>query len=141
MSFVESTAHSIAKTLRPGQLVVLDSTTYPGTTREVIKPILEMTGLKSGTDFLLGFSHEREDPGNALFGTTSIPKVVSGDGLDAARAVQAFYSAVVDRVVPVSTPDTAEAVKITENIFRTINIALVNEPKSSTSGWVSMYGK
>ena len=129
LSFVEATVRAIALTLRPGQLIVLESTTYPGTTREVVKPLLERSGLRSGRDFLLAFSPEREDPGNAEFATRSIPKVVAGDGADAARAVEAFYAAVVDRVVPVSSLDAAEAVKITENVFRAVNIALVNELK------------
>jgi UDP-N-acetyl-D-glucosamine dehydrogenase len=129
LSYVEATARTIALTLRAGQLVVLESTTYPGTTREVVKPILEAGGLRSGRDFFLAFSPEREDPGNAEFGTRSIPKVVAGEGPAAARAVETFYAAVVDRVVPVSTLDTAEAVKITENVFRAVNIALVNELK------------
>jgi UDP-N-acetyl-D-glucosamine dehydrogenase len=129
LSFVEATVGAIALTLRPGQLIVLESTTYPGTTREVVKPLLERSGLKSGMDFFLAFSPEREDPGNAEFATQSIPKVVAGDGPAAARAVEAFYGAVVDQVVPVSSLDAAEAVKITENVFRAVNIALVNELK------------
>jgi len=129
LSYVEATVRTVALTLRPGQLVVLESTTYPGTTREVVKPLLEAGGLRSGRDFFLGFSPEREDPGNADFATRQIPKVVAGEGPEAARAVEAFYGAVVDRVVPVSTLDTAEAVKITENVFRAVNIALVNELK------------
>ena len=129
LSFVEATVRAIALTLRPGQLIVLESTTYPGTTREVVKPLLEQSGLRSGADFLLAFSPEREDPGNAEFATRTIPKVVAGDGPAAARAVEAFYAAVVDRVVPVSSLDAAEAVKITENVFRAVNIALVNELK------------
>lgn len=129
LSFIEITARDIARRLRPGQLVVLESTTYPGTTREVLKPILEATGLVCGRDFFVGFSPEREDPGNASFETVTIPKVVAGDGRQASELVQAFYGAVVDRVVPVSSPDVAEAVKITENVFRAVNIALVNELK------------
>jgi len=129
LSFVEATVRAIARTLRPGQLIVLESTTYPGTTREVVKPLLEAGGLVSGRDFLLAYSPEREDPGNAAFETRSIPKVVAGDGPLAARAAEAFYGAVVDRVTMVSTLDTAEAVKITENVFRAVNIALVNELK------------
>jgi UDP-N-acetyl-D-glucosamine dehydrogenase len=129
LSFVEATVRTIALTLRPGQLIVLESTTYPGTTREVVKPLLEQSGLRSGADFFLAFSPEREDPGNADFETRSIPKVVAGDGPAAAQAVEAFYAAVVDRVVPVSSLDAAEAVKITENVFRAVNIALVNELK------------
>jgi len=129
LSFVTRTSQAIARTLRSGQLIVLESTTYPGTTDGVVRPILEETGLGSGRDFFLGFSPEREDPGNRDFETSTIPKVVAGDGPEAARLVEAFYSAAVERVVPVSTTATAEAVKLTENIFRAVNIALVNELK------------
>ncbi|CAN5243294.1 nucleotide sugar dehydrogenase [soil metagenome] len=129
LSFVENTTRTIAAHLRKGQLVVLESTTYPGTTVEILKPILEATGLASGAEFFLAFSPEREDPGNAEFETATIPKVVAGDGPEAAKLVEAFYSAVVKRTVVVSTPGVAEAVKITENIFRAVNIALVNELK------------
>ncbi len=129
LSFVVDTARTIAKTLRKGQLVVLESTTWPGTTEEVVRPVLEATGLRSGVDFFLGFSPEREDPGNASFRTVTIPKIVAGDGAEASALASAFYGAVVDRVVTVSTPATAEAVKITENVFRAVNIALVNELK------------
>lgn len=129
LSYVAKTAEAIARTLRPGQLIVLESTTYPGTTDEVVKPILEKTGLKSGADFFLGYSPEREDPGNRQFHTVSIPKVVAGDGEAAAGLMQAFYGATVETIVPVSTTATAEAVKLTENIFRAVNIALVNELK------------
>ncbi|MCV9961607.1 nucleotide sugar dehydrogenase [Pararhizobium sp. BT-229] len=129
LSFITKTCDRIAETLRPGQLVVLESTTYPGTTDEVVRPILEKTGLKSGSDFFLGFSPEREDPGNRDFHTSSIPKVVAGDGAEAARLMEAFYGAAVQTVVPVSSTATAEAVKLTENIFRAVNIALVNELK------------
>ncbi|MBX9459589.1 MAG: nucleotide sugar dehydrogenase [Rhizobium sp.] len=129
LSFVTRTSRTIADTLRQGQLVVLESTTYPGTTDGVVRPILEETGLKSGRDFFLGFSPEREDPGNAQFRTSTIPKVVAGDGAAASTVVEAFYGAAVERVVPVSSTATAEAVKLTENIFRAVNIALVNELK------------
>lgn len=129
MSYIEATCATIARHLRAGQLVVLESTTYPGTTDELVRPILEAGGLKSGRDFFLGFSPEREDPGNRDFETVTIPKVVAGDGADALRLITAFYGAVVKKVVPVSSPATAEAVKITENIFRAVNIALVNELK------------
>jgi UDP-N-acetyl-D-glucosamine dehydrogenase len=115
--------------LQPGQLVVLESTTYPGTTSEVVRPILESRGLEAGTDFLVGYSPEREDPGNPSFETASIPKVVSGLDGRASELVAAFYGRVVERVVPVPSCETAEAVKITENIFRAVNIALVNELK------------
>lgn len=129
LSYVENTCRKIAETLRPGQLVVLESTTWPGTTEEVMKPILEKTGLAAGAEFFLGFSPEREDPGNRDFATSTIPKVVAGDGADARELMIAFYGAVVKTVVPVSTTATAEAVKLTENIFRAVNIALVNELK------------
>ena len=129
LSFVERTSLDIADRLRPGQLVVLESTTWPGTTEEVVKPILEAGGLVSGTDFFLGFSPEREDPGNRDFHTSTIPKVVGADDDDARALIAAFYGAVVATVVPVSSSRTAEAVKITENVFRAVNIALVNELK------------
>ncbi|WP_108880569.1 nucleotide sugar dehydrogenase [Anderseniella sp. Alg231-50] len=129
LSYVSGTAEQIADRLRPGHLIVLESTTYPGTTLEVLKPILEAGGLRSGADFWLGFSPEREDPGNDRYHTASIPKVVAGDGEQASDLMKALYGAVVDTVVPVSTPSVAEAVKITENVFRAVNIALVNELK------------
>lgn len=129
LSFIISTAQSISPHLRAGQLIVLESTTYPGTTCEVLRPILEDRGKKSGQDFFLAFSPEREDPGNPHFTTTSMPKVVGGDGGDALRLASVLYQQIVPEVVPVSSPETAEAVKITENIFRAVNIALVNELK------------
>jgi UDP-N-acetyl-D-glucosamine dehydrogenase len=129
LSYVEATVRAVASTLRRGQLVVLESTTYPGTTRQVVKPMLETTGLRSGEDFFLAFSPEREDPGNTRFNTRNIPRVVSGDGPVASNIAQAFYAAVVDTVTLVSSTDVAEAVKITENVFRAVNIALVNELK------------
>jgi UDP-N-acetyl-D-glucosamine dehydrogenase len=128
LSYVVNTAKAIAPRLRPGQLVVLESTTYPGTTVEVVRPILETSGLKSG-DFFLAYSPEREDPGNQRFRTSAIPKVVGGDGVDALAVAQALYAELVVRTVPVSSPATAEAVKLTENIFRAVNVALVNELK------------
>ncbi|MDQ0995643.1 UDP-N-acetyl-D-glucosamine dehydrogenase [Phyllobacterium ifriqiyense] len=130
LSYVEATSRSIAATLRRGQLIVLESTTYPGTTDDIVKTILEKTGLKSGQDFFLGFSPEREDPGNRDFDTSSIPKIVAGDGAEASELMQAFYGQAVKTVVPVSSNATAEAVKLTENIFRAVNIALVNELKT-----------
>ncbi|MGL4240994.1 MAG: nucleotide sugar dehydrogenase [Beijerinckiaceae bacterium] len=129
LSYVVSTTRDIAKTLRPNQLIVLESTTYPGTTRDVMKPILEAGGLASGKDFFLAFSPEREDPGNATHSTRSIPKVVGGDGEQALALAAALYGRIVEKVIPVSSPETAEAVKLTENIFRAVNIALVNELK------------
>jgi UDP-N-acetyl-D-glucosamine dehydrogenase len=129
LSFVEATVRSVAAALRPGQLVVLESTTWPGTTLEVVRPILEATGLVSGRDFFLAYSPEREDPGNASFDTAAIPKVIGGDGPEALALAQALYGAFVVRTVPVSSTGAAEAVKLTENIFRAVNIALVNELK------------
>lgn len=129
LRYVIATAENISVHLRRGQLVVLESTTFPGTTEGVVKPILERDGLRSGVDFFLGFSPEREDPGNADFHTASIPKVIAGEGPIASAMMQAFYGAVVARVVAVSSPAVAEAVKITENVYRAVNIALVNELK------------
>jgi len=129
MSYVEATTRTIARHLRKGQLVVLESTTYPGTTEELMKPILEEAGFKVGEDIFLAYSPEREDPGNGFYSTHSIPKVVGADD-DASRTlVTAFYERIITQVVPVSTAMTAEAVKLTENIFRSVNIALVNELK------------
>lgn len=129
LSFVERTAEALAGVLRPGQLVILESTTYPGTTTDLLKPILERSGLRAGEDFFLAFSPEREDPGNPLQGA-QIPRVVGGDGPRAQELALAFYKNVVVDTVPVSSPATAEAVKLTENIFRAVNIALVNELKT-----------
>lgn len=129
LSFVVATVEEVARRLHRGQLVILESTTYPGTTTEVVRPLLESTGLKSGRDFFLAFSPEREDPGNALFSTSTIPKIVGGDSVAARDLASAFYAAIVERVVSVSSTETAEAVKITENVFRAVNIALVNELK------------
>jgi UDP-N-acetyl-D-glucosamine dehydrogenase len=129
LSYVESTTRQIAATLRPGQLVVLESTTYPGTTDELVKDILEQTGLASGRDFYLAFSPEREDPGNASYTTVTIPKVVGGCDPDAGDLAEALYAQVIGKVVRVSSAAAAEATKITENVFRAVNIALVNELK------------
>jgi len=130
MSYVESTARSIAKTLRPGQLVVLESTTYPGTTRDLIKPILEEgSGLKAGRDFFLAYSPEREDPGRIDFSTETIPKLVGGFSAAGKRLALALYTTAIARVVPVSSCEIAEAAKIVENVYRCVNIAMVNELK------------
>ncbi|MCK8465171.1 nucleotide sugar dehydrogenase [Aliiroseovarius sp. S1339] len=129
LSYVTATTEEIARNLSPGTLVILESTTYPGTTVEVIVPLLAKSGLVLGEDIFVGFSPEREDPGNATFRTATIPKIVAGDGAQAGVLTEAFYRKVVDEVVPVSSTQTAEAVKITENIFRAVNIALVNELK------------
>ena len=129
LSFVESTARSILPRLRRGQLIILESTSYPGTTRDIVKPILQESGLVSGDDFFMAYSPEREDPGNIDFSTKDIPKVVGGDGESALHLADALYSSFVKKTVLVSSLEAAEAVKITENIFRAVNIALVNELK------------
>jgi len=129
MKYVVTTTETIAAHLRPGQLISLESTTYPGTTAELLKPMLEAAGLKVGQDFYLAYSPEREDPGNGFFSTHSIPKVVGADDEKSRALAMAFYSNIVVKAVPVSTAATAEAVKLTENIFRSVNIALVNELK------------
>ncbi len=129
LSYVANTARSIVPHLRNNQLVVLESTTYPGTTQELLVPALEQSGLKSGTDFFVAFSPEREDPGNPDYGTQSIPKVVGGADPIALELAVALYDQIVVKTVPVSSTAAAEAVKITENIFRAVNIALVNELK------------
>jgi len=129
MTYIEKTACAVAARLRRGQLVVLESTTYPGTTREVMLPILEGGGLKVGRDFLLAFSPEREDPGRTDYTTRTIPKVIGGHDRRSLRAAAACYRIAVDRVVPVSSCEAAEAAKILENTYRCVNIALVNELK------------
>ena len=129
LSYVIRAAEGIAKWLRPGQLVVLESTVWPGATATVVKPILEAGGLRAGEDFFLAFSPEREDPGNDKFDTKSIPKIVGADDARSRELIDMFYSRIVARTVPVSSLATAEAVKLAENSFRTVNIALVNEMK------------
>lgn len=129
LAFVESTARSIAPRLRRGQLVVLESTTYPGTTRDVVLPILAESGLKAGTDYYLAYSPEREDPGNPDFSANRIPKVVGGIDAESARLAQMLYASAVVKVVPVSNCEVAECCKILENTYRAVNIALVNELK------------
>jgi UDP-N-acetyl-D-glucosamine dehydrogenase len=128
---VETATRSIAWQLRPGQLIVLESTTWPGTTRQVVQPILEATGLRCGEDFFLAYSPEREDPGNAAFRTAGIPRVIGGADANALHLAEVLYGAVVERIVPVGSLETAEAVKLTENAFRAVNIALANELKLS----------
>jgi len=130
MRFVIETAEVISRNLRKDQLVILESTTWPGTTEELIIPILEkQSGLKAGVDFYVAYSPEREDPGNAEFNTAKIPKVVGGHGEDALKLACELYNTSIIRTIPVSDTKTAEAVKLTENIFRSVNIALVNELK------------
>ena len=140
LSYVEETAKSIAPNLQRNQLIVLESTTYPGTTEELVLPILEKNGLKCpvnrdasaanmATDFYLAFSPEREDPGNKQFGLAQIPKVVGGTNPPSGKAAAGLYAQIVSKVVPVSCTQAAEMVKLLENIFRCVNIALVNELK------------
>src|SRR5206468_640246 len=129
LSFIVNSTKAIAACLRPGQLIVLESTTYPGTTRDVVLPILTATGLDPGRDFFLAFSPEREDPGNASFETQTIPKVVGGLNPASRRLAADLYGKVIVKIVEVSTPEVAEACKILENTYRAVNIALVNELK------------
>ena len=129
LQYVESTCETIARYLRKGQLVVLESTTYPGTTREVMLPMLETSGLKVEKDFFLAYSPEREDPGNKSFDTGTIPKVVGGHGKESLRRAMEVYKYAIKTLVPVDSCEVAEAAKILENTYRCINIALVNELK------------
>jgi UDP-N-acetyl-D-glucosamine dehydrogenase len=129
LSFVTAAVQSIAATLRPRKLIVLESTTYPGTTREVVAPLLAATGLRSGLDFFVAYSPEREDPGNTTHTTATIPKVVGGIDEISGRLAVGLYTAAVRKVVPVATAEIAEACKILENSYRAVNIALVNELK------------
>lgn len=129
MSYVVNTARMIAKTLRKGQLVVLESTTYPGTTREDVQPILEAGGLKAERDYYLAFSPEREDPGRTDYNTSTIPKVVGGVGPKSGQIATALYGGAISQVVPVASCEIAEACKIVENVYRCVNIAMVNELK------------
>jgi UDP-N-acetyl-D-glucosamine dehydrogenase len=128
LTYVVKTSESIAEHMKAGTLVVLESTTYPGTTTDVVLPILK-SRFADTNSFFLGYSPEREDPGNRQFNTTSIPKIVAGEDAQSGVLTARFYASIVDRVVPVSTTATAEAVKIMENTFRAVNIALVNELK------------
>ncbi len=130
MSYVEATTEQIKATLRQGQLVVLESTTYPGTTRELLQKTLDASGLACGTDFFVAYSPEREDPGNSKYGPSTIPKVVGGVDAASAELAESLYSKVVVETVRVSSAEAAEASKLTENIFRAVNIALVNELKT-----------
>ncbi|RIK71917.1 MAG: nucleotide sugar dehydrogenase [Planctomycetota bacterium] len=129
LSYVVGTVRTVAQTLRPGQLIVLESTTYPGTTRDVVLPELAAAGLEVGRDFFLAYSPEREDPGNQQYSAARIPKVVGGHDAASLAVAAALYRAVVVDVVPVSSCEVAEACKILENTYRAVNIALVNEMK------------
>src|SRR5262245_39739465 len=124
---VRAAIETVARCLRPGMLVVLESTTYPGTTDEVIRPLLEATGLVAGRDFNLAFSPERIDPGNQTFGLRNTPKVVGGHTPDCTDRAAAFYGQFVDTVVPTRGTREAETAKLLENTYRHVNIALVNE--------------
>jgi UDP-N-acetyl-D-glucosamine dehydrogenase len=127
VSFIVAATEAIKATLRPGQVIILESTTYPGTTREIMLPALESTGLTVGKDFYLAFSPERVDPGNPKYGTKNTPKVVGGITPDCHRVACAMYAPAIDTLVPVSTTEAAELVKLLENTFRSVNIGLVNE--------------
>jgi UDP-N-acetyl-D-glucosamine dehydrogenase len=127
MSYIVSAVEQIAKYLHPGMLVVLESTTYPGTTEELVKPMLEAGGLTAGVDFFLAFSPERVDPGNPTFNTHNVPKVVGGLGEESTELASQLYGAAIQTTVPVSSPRAAEMVKLLENTFRMVNIGLVNE--------------
>jgi UDP-N-acetyl-D-glucosamine dehydrogenase len=129
MSFITGTAENLSKHIRKGQLVILESSTYPGTTEEVLKPILEKSGLKGDEDFWVAFSPEREDPNNPKYNTHTIPKVVGANTEYARQISKALYEKVIVKAVPVSSSKAAEATKLLENIFRSVNIALVNEMK------------
>src|SRR5262249_27977939 len=129
LQYIETTAEAVRKTLRKGQLVSLESTTYPGTTEEILLEKFRSTGLEVGKDYFLVFSPEREDPGNPKFSTRTIPKVVGGVTEGCLELGKTLYSSVIDRVVPVSSTRAAELVKLLENIYRSVNIALVNELK------------
>jgi len=127
LSYVVLAVEAVAATLKRGQLIILESTTYPGTTEEVVQPMLEAKGLSADVDFLLAFSPERVDPGNQQFTTRNIPKIVGGVGAASTAAAAELYGATVDHVVPVSSTRVAEMVKLLENTFRAVNIGLVNE--------------
>ena len=127
MSYIVSAVEAIAKHLHQGMLIVLESTTYPGTTDEVVQPLLEATGLKAGVDFFLAFSPERVDPGNPTFQTHNVPKVVGGLTPECAKLAGALYGTAIETIIPVSSTRVAEMVKLLENTFRAVNIGLVNE--------------
>jgi UDP-N-acetyl-D-glucosamine dehydrogenase len=127
MQYVIAAADAVARQARAGMLIVLESTTYPGTTREVLQPALESRGFTVGQDVFLAFSPERVDPGNAVFSTKNTPKVVGGITRACTEMATALYATCIDRVVPVSSPESAELVKLLENTFRSVNIGLVNE--------------
>jgi UDP-N-acetyl-D-glucosamine dehydrogenase len=127
VSYIVAATEAVKRTLRRGQAIILESTTYPGTTREILLPALESTGLAVGEDFFLAFSPERVDPGNSTYGTRNTPKVVGGITADCIRVAMALYQPAIETLVPVSTTEAAELVKLLENTFRSVNIGLVNE--------------
>ena len=129
MSYVESATNEISKNISKGQLIVLESTTYPGTTREIVMPLLEKSNLKAGKDFFLAYSPEREDPGNKEFSVSKIPKVIGGYTNNCLQMTCELYDTIVSETVKVSSMETAESTKLMENIFRAVNIAMVNELK------------
>jgi len=129
MSYVEAASNDISKNMKKGQLIVLESTTYPGTTKELVKPILEKSGLIAGEDFFLAYSPEREDPGNKEFSVSKIPKVMGGYTEECLKLTSILYKNIVSETVEVSSMETAESTKLMENIFRAVNIAMVNELK------------
>ena len=141
MSYVVAASEEVARYLHAGTLVILESTTYPGTTDELLLPMMEKSGLKVGQDFFLCFSPERVDPGNPAFQTRNIPKVVGGVTKACTRVGAAFYQQALDTVVPVNSTVVAEMVKLLENTFRMINIGLVNELALMAIAWGSTFGR
>ena len=141
LSYVMRATESLAGVLRRGQLVVLESTTYPGTTRDLVTPALEASGLKAGADFFVAFSPERVDPANPTWGVANTPKIVGGLTEDCHRLAVALYADVIDQVVEVSSPEVAELAKILENTFRAVNIGLVNEMAVIADGWALTCGR
>jgi len=139
MSYIQSVAQALTRTLRAGQIIILESTTYPGTTRDILLPELATSGLAVGKDFFLAFSPERVDPGNAIYQTRNTPKVVGGITPDCLRVIMACYQPAIDTLVPVSTTEAAELVKLLENTFRSVNIGLANE--MAIASWESTCGK
>lgn len=129
MKYVEATSQEIKRNLKKGQLIILESTTYPGTTREILLPLIKSSGFTPGEDIFLAYSPEREDPGNPHFSTKTIPKVIGGLTPRCTEAASALYQSIIEEAVPVSSPEVAEFSKLLENIFRSVNIALVNELK------------
>ncbi|MEM6602737.1 MAG: nucleotide sugar dehydrogenase [Pseudomonadota bacterium] len=130
MTYIKDAAETIARYLRPGQMIILESTTFPGTTEELLKPILESSGLQSDKDFFIAYSPEREDPGNKTFQTSTTPKIIGADSAIALKLATAFYDLFIAQTVPVTSTKIAESAKLMENIFRAVNIGLVNELKT-----------